>query len=60
MGIVQRQMLSLLVNPQCFPIAQASEGFGIGRGLFLGNPPNVKNSFGVVKVQRDEEIEQLN
>lgn len=57
---VQRKISSFLMNPQYDPILWDSEGVRTGRGLFLVNSPNIRNTPVVAQVQRDEDIEQLN
>lgn len=60
LGKVQRKMSSLLVNPQWAPNSRTGGGSEMGRGLFLGNPCNLKNDPDVAQVTRDKEIAQLN
>lgn len=55
-----KKMSSLLVNPQCALVSWNVEGSRMGRWLFLGSPPNVRDTPDVAQVWREQELKQLN
>ena len=52
----QREMSSFSLKSQHDLVSQDSEGAITGRGLFVGNPPNVRNVLYFPQVWRDKEI----
>ena len=60
LGKVQRKMTNLSINPQCSSTSRRGEILGTRRGLFYGNPPNIRNVPDLAQSNRDQEIAQLN
>lgn len=56
LGKVQRKMTGLFINRHCSLVSRNGESLGKTRGLFYGNPTNVRNTPYVAQVRRDQEI----
>ena len=56
LGKVQRQLTSLTINPQRAPTLRNGESSGSRRGIFFGNPPNIRNTPDIAQAERDQEI----
>ena len=52
---VQRQMTSLSINPKRGFLSRNGESLGTTRGLFYGNPPNVRNTPDAAQIRREQE-----